>query len=166
MNKEEYLDLVDQDDNVIGRKLRSEVYAEGLLNFRAAHVFLVNSEGKLWIPRRTAHKTLLPLALDYSAAGHVESGESYEEAFARETMEELNIDVLKVTHRLLGHFTPKDGVKIFQQVYEIKSDETPKYNLDDFIEAYWLTPKELVEKIKGGEKAKSDLALLVEKFYL
>jgi isopentenyldiphosphate isomerase len=166
MNTEEYLDLVDENDIVIGRKLRSEIYAEGFLNFRAAHAFLINSKGQLWIPRRTAHKVLLPLALDFSAAGHVESGETYDDAFAREVFEELAIDVSKVEHRLLGKLTPKDGVKIFQQVYEIKSDTTPNYNPDDFIESSWVTPQEIVEKIEGGEKAKSDMAFIIRKFYL
>ncbi|HWQ99279.1 MAG TPA: hypothetical protein VN397_00325 [Candidatus Methylomirabilis sp.] len=31
---DENLDLVDQNDRVIGRKRRSEVYAKGLANFR------------------------------------------------------------------------------------------------------------------------------------
>jgi isopentenyldiphosphate isomerase len=85
---DEYLDLVNEKDEVVGKKLRSEVYAEGLSNFRVVNVFLRNFEGKLWIPRRTANKRIFPLCLDVSMGGHVESGESYEVAFKRELSEE------------------------------------------------------------------------------
>ena len=41
--KDEYLDLVDENDNVIGKKKRSEIYAENLSNFRLVNAFIINS---------------------------------------------------------------------------------------------------------------------------
>ncbi len=166
MHPEEYLDLVNEHDEVIGSKLRKDVYAEGLTNIRYVNVFLRNSEGKLWIPRRTAHKAICPLHFDFSASGHVSSGESYDEAFAKEVHEELNIDINSVPHRTLEHITPKSGIDRFMTVYEITSEETPVFNTDDFIEAFWLTPEEIIEKIQRGEKAKTDIPLLIKRFYL
>lgn len=163
---EEYLDLVDSQDNVIGKKLRPEVYAEHLSNFRVINAFLVNSKGELWIPRRAADKRIFPLCLDMSVGGHVESGESYDETFRRETSEELNIDVDQVSHRLLGKLTPDaDNVSAYMQVYEIALDEAPRYNPADFIEYFWLTPTEALKRISEGEKAKGDLPTLIKKFY-
>jgi isopentenyldiphosphate isomerase len=163
---DEYLDLVDEDDNVIGKKLRSEVYAEHLSNFRVVNAFVVNTKGELWTPRRTANKRLFPLCLDMSMGGHVESGETYEETFKRETSEELNIDVDMVTYRLLGKLTPRaDGVSAYMYVYEISLDDAPKYNPDDFLEYFWLTPSEALQRIRDGEKAKDDLPKLITKFY-
>lgn len=163
---DEYLDLVDENDNVIGKKKRNEIYAEGLNNFRVVNAFVVDSKGELWIPRRTANKRVFPSCLDMSMGGHVESGETYEDTFRRETMEELNIDTDKVQSRLLGHLSPyKDGVSAFMNVYEIKMDETPNYNPNDFIEYFWLTPHDLLEKIESGDQAKSDLPKLVNIYY-
>lgn len=163
---DEYLDLVDQHDNVIGKKLRSEVYAEHLSNFRVINAFVVNSKGELWIPRRAADKRIFPSCLDMSVGGHVESGESYEDTFKRETSEELNIDIDQVTYRLLGKLTPEvDGVSAYMQVYEIRFDESPNYNPSDFVEYFWLTPREALGRIDGGEKAKGDLPTLIKKFY-
>lgn len=162
----EYLDLVDENDIVIGRKLRADIYKEGLWNFRVVEGFLVNALGQLWIPRRTAHKVIFPSALDFSVAGHVESGETYDSSFIREAREELNIDVLKTGYRLLGHLTPRDGVQVFTQVYELHSDESPLYNPKDFTECFWLAPQEAIAKIEGGELAKPDLAALIKRFYL
>lgn len=98
--------------------------------------------------------------------GHVESGETYEESFKRELMEELSIDADKTPWKFLAHLTPKKNqVYAFMNVYEIVSDETPKFNKSDFTEYYWLTPNDLFTKIKQGEKTKGDLPTLVNLFY-
>ena len=163
---DEYLDLVDENDNVVGKKKRSEVYAEHLSNFRVVNVFIVNSKGEIWIPRRTADKRIFPLCLDMSMGGHVESGETYEDALKREMQEELNIDIDKTPFRFLGHLTPlKDDVSAYENVYEVKMDETPNFNKNDFIEYFWLTQKALFERIANGEKTKNDLPKLVKIFY-
>lgn len=71
---DEYLDLVSDDDDFVDKKLRSEVYEEGLRNFRVVNAFLVNSAGKIWTPRRSPSKSIFPLCLDVSVGGHVGSG--------------------------------------------------------------------------------------------
>lgn len=165
--QDEYLDLVNEQDEVIGKKLRSEVYAEGMLNFRFVNAFLVNSEGKLWIPRRTPAKRFYPSCLDMSMGGHVESGETYDESFKRELAEELNIDADTTPWKMIGHLEPaKDGVVGYMNVYEIQTDEVPNFNPHDFTEYYWLTPEELLQRIADGDGAKGDLSKLVRKFYL
>ncbi len=164
--QEEYLDLVDQNDIVIGKEKRSEIYRLGFSNYRVVNAFIKNSKGELWIPRRTAHKKMYPLFLDMSMGGHVEAGETYEETFIRETKEELNVDVTKFPHKMVGYFKAgEQGLSSFMKVYEIILDEAPVYNHEDFIEYYWLSPKNLLGKIKKGELCKSDLPILVNRLY-
>lgn len=166
MHPDEYLDLVDSDDAVIGRKLRSDVYAEGLSNFRVVNAFVVNEQGELWIPRRAPDKRIFPSRLDMSVGGHVESGETYDQAFRRETMEELNLDIDTIPWRLLGRVTPReDGVSAFSNVYEIRMDRVPDYNAKDFTEYFWLTPKALLARLVSGDKGKGDLPKLVKRFF-
>lgn len=163
---DEILDLVDENDQVIGAKKRSEVYAEGLSNFRVINAFIINDKGELWIPRRAAGKKIYPLCLDMSVGGHVESGETYDYSFKRETQEELNIDIDTVPYRLLGHLSPaKDNVSAHMNVYEIRTNEAPDFNPTDFTEYYWLTPQAFFERVAQGEQMKSDLPKLVEIFY-
>ena len=57
--EDEYLDLVDEKDNVIGKKKRSEVYKLNLSNFRVVNLFIRNKKGQLWIPRRAEYKERL-----------------------------------------------------------------------------------------------------------
>lgn len=164
---DEYLDLVDEHDNVVGNKKRSEIYAENLSNYRVINAFLMNSKSQLWIPRRTSSKKFYPLCLDVSIGGHVESGESYESALKREAYEELNMDIDQFPYHCLGMLNPqKDPVSSFMKVYEIKLDTVPFYNRDDFLESFFFTPTELYDRLLQGEPAKSDLSQLVKYFYL
>ncbi len=163
---DELLDLVDQDDNVIGKMWRSEVYAKGLSNFRAINAFLKNSQGEIWIPLRVATKKLFPLHLDMSVGGHVSSGESYDQSFKRELLEELNIDLTQVVYRKIGLFVPhKHNVSAFQTVYEIDYDKDPDFNKNDFIEGHWMLPEQVIKLIASGKKAKSDLPKLLRLIY-
>ncbi len=163
----ELLDLVNENDQVIGTRLRSEVYALGLRNFRVINAFVRNSEGKLWIPRRSVNKKIFPLCLDMSVGGHVESGEGYYESFRREAKEEIYRDIHTSSVTYLGHLKPhKDGVSAFMAVYEIQAEEVKHFNTNDFSEAYWLSPQELLERLSNGDKAKDDLPKLVTHFYL
>lgn len=165
-HQDEYLDIVNERDEVVGRKLRSEVYAEGRSDFRVVNVFLRNAEGRLWIPRRTATKRIFPLCLDMSMGGHVESGETYDEAFRRELSEELDMDAEAVAWSVLGNLNPAEhGVSAFMRVYLIETDDAPRYNPADFTEYFWLTPDEVCGRIESGDGAKSDLSKLVKIFY-
>jgi len=98
--------------------------------------------------------------------GHVGSGESYDAAFQREAEEELRVNVATMNYRLLGKLVPKENrVGSFMQVYEIKMEQAPNYNPDDFITSYWLYPQKLQTMIMNGQPAKSDLRIVVGRFY-
>jgi isopentenyl-diphosphate delta-isomerase len=168
MEQDEWLDVVDESDVVVGRTLRSAMMDVMDGYFRAINLFIRNSKDELWIPRRTAHKKLFPLGLDFSCAGHVQSGDTYEETLKKEVAEELNLDIDRFDVRVLGKSAPNTAqhVRYFAMDYEIRSDEVPEYNPDDFVEYYWLKPEEVVRRIEAGEAAKSYLAPLVKRYYL
>ena len=86
----EQFDIVDENDKVIGTKLRSEVHEKNLRH-RAVHVLVFNQAGELLLQKRSAWKDREPCKWDSSAAGHLEPGESYEAGAIRETEEELGI---------------------------------------------------------------------------
>ena len=164
---DELLDIVNEQDEVVGQKFRSEVYRYRLSSFRVVNAFVQNSKGQLWIPRRSASKRIFPLCLDASMGGHVSTGESYQDAFRRELMEELRIDVEATSYQELGALTPhQHGVSAFMRVFLIHSDLAPNYNTNDFIEYYWLSPKEILSVLEDGEKSKNDLPRMIRHLFL
>lgn len=165
-DEDEWLDVVDEKDLVIGRRLRSESHREHASNYRVVNAFVRNSQGQIWVPVRASHLDLYPNALDFSIAGHVSSGEPYDIAFEREAREELDIDINKTGYQLLGKLTPsQDQVAVFMKVYEIITDETPKINLTEFSSGSWRYPFEILRDISQGVQAKSDLPIVLKRFY-
>jgi len=88
---DEWFDVVDENDAVVGRELRSFVHAKNLLH-RAVHVLVFNSKGEIFLQKRSMKKDQCPGMWGSSAAGHLDSGEGYDHAARREFREELGIE--------------------------------------------------------------------------
>ncbi len=164
----EILDLVNDFDVVIGQIPRDDSWDKlsrgGYV--RVINAFVKNKNGQLFIPRRSSSKRMFPNGLDMSVGGLVQVGESYLQAFKRETLEELNLDVDALVWREVAYFSPVNtGLSAFMKVFEIELEETPKFNPDDFSGFFWLTPLELKTRILSGDAAKDDLLELVERVY-
>jgi 8-oxo-dGTP pyrophosphatase MutT (NUDIX family) len=121
----------------------------------------VNSQGHLWVPTRTAHKTIAPNGLDYSAGGHVSAGDGYDFTAIKETEEELNFTPDPKKLEYISTFPP-GSAPYFRAVYLYRSDETPNYNPDDYVSAEWMTPQDLLAKLATGVPAKDSIKETVE----
>ena len=165
---EEMLDIVDKNDEVISTMPRSEVYAQDLCSqMRSVWLLIKNEEGKLWIPRRCNSRPILPGYLDGSVVGHVQAGETYQQAMIREAQEEVGIDMSKIPYKLFGKITPhEDESFCFATVYECALQQAPaNWNQREFSEWFWLSPQELMQKILAGEKVKDTLPIILQKYY-
>lgn len=87
----EYFEIVDANDNVIGRAPRSECHGDPTLVHRAAHVLVFNGKGELLLQKRSMQKDIQPGRWDSSVGGHLDPGENYRQAAVREMAEELGI---------------------------------------------------------------------------
>ena len=87
---EEVLDVVDENDRVIGRERRGVIHERGLMH-RSAQVLLFNSGGELFLQKRSMNKDEFPGLWDSSAAGHLDPGEAYAACAIRELAEELGV---------------------------------------------------------------------------
>jgi len=172
LQSEEYVDVVNEHDELIRsmpllevRRIGPEVLAQNGEYLRGVCAFIKNGKGQLWIPRRCKYKKVLPLALDMSISGFVSAGETYDQALAREAMEETNIDVQRMPVKHLGLLRPRDGINFFTNVYEVASDEEPEYNSQEFCESYWLHPQELLDMLSKEQSVKNVFVVAVKKFY-
>ncbi|MEO7002127.1 MAG: NUDIX domain-containing protein [Ktedonobacterales bacterium] len=90
-NPDELFDLVDREDQVIGVVRRGEAHGHPALIHRSVQVLVFNAKGELLLQRRSQRKDLFPGYWCASASGHVDRGEDYATAAARELHEELGI---------------------------------------------------------------------------
>ena len=133
----EFLDVVDHNDKVIGRRPRRECIDNGLLH-RAVTIFISNEHGEVFLQKRAKHLRFYPGRWTASCTGHVSAGESYLLGARRELREEIGIEC---ELRELGKFM------------------TPKWNLGDgteweFITVYegsWTSKIFLNEEIEEGK---------------
>lgn len=164
MEEDEILDLVNDKDEVIGtipRRESSRIVSEKLGFIRATDMFIRNSEGKIWVPKRTAHKTIAPNGLDYSCGGHVSSGDDYDETMVREIQEELNFTPNPKKLHYIGKMSPT-STPYFRAIYVYESDETPEFNPADFVSAEWMKPSELLSLLESGVPAKGSIKETIE----
>jgi isopentenyldiphosphate isomerase len=88
----EMLEIVDENDHVIGTAPRKDIHANGLLH-REINVLFVTPSGEAIFQRRSKTKDICPGLLDAAAAGHVEIGDSYEVTALKEAAEETGLSI-------------------------------------------------------------------------
>jgi|SRR5215831_9138367 len=96
---EEIFDVVNERDEVIGRRTRSDVHRLGLMH-RAVHVLVFNSRGEIFLQKRSMRKDRQAGLWDSSASGHVDSGEDYDACAIRELREEIGLGLSAAPERL------------------------------------------------------------------
>jgi isopentenyldiphosphate isomerase len=87
---DELVDVVDADDRVIGRATRAEMRRDNLLH-RAVYILVRDTQGRLFVHRRTPTKDVYPGYWDVTVGGVVAAGEDYATAARRELAEEIGV---------------------------------------------------------------------------
>ncbi len=87
---DEWFEVVNARDEVIGRERRAVVHARGLWH-RAVHVLVFNPAGEVFLQKRSMTKDMSPGLWDSSCSGHLDAGEDYDGAAQRELGEELGV---------------------------------------------------------------------------
>lgn len=129
------LDVVDAEDRVVGQATRADVHRRQLLH-RAVHILVTNPQGALYVQQRAFTKDCQPGLWDTSAAGHVDCGESYAAAAARELAEELGI--VGVALDFLFALPPsRDTGFEFVQVYHCEAACEPRPDPLEIIQGGW-----------------------------
>jgi isopentenyl-diphosphate delta-isomerase type 1 len=147
----EYLDIVDEEDNVIGCEKRNLIHRLGLLH-RGIHIFLFTADGKLLVQRRHRNLETWPLALDCSVSEHVKSGESYQIAAMRGLSEELGITSTELQPVIKFRFKYGETDNMISQLYKgnIESDIV-QMNFIELENIYYFNPNLLLQMIDQDE---------------
>jgi len=86
------LNIVDENDEIVGKSTREEIHQKGLLH-REIHIWFITPKGEIVFQHRAKDKDTYPDKLDATVGGHVEPGMSYEETAIKEGQEETGIDI-------------------------------------------------------------------------
>lgn len=152
----EYLDLVNENDEVIGKEDREVIYENNWRNFRVINIMIFTSDNKIIVPKRSSNRRVFPNCYDCSVGGHVSSGETYLQAAYRELDEELGIT--NVTLEEIAYFKPYDlGTSSFSKMYKLVYDKKLNYDKQGIQEIFYMTKEEISNLIKeDSSKFKGD----------
>ena len=94
-NLQEIFPIVDKEGTVIGSATRGECHSGSMLLHPVVHLHVFNSNGNIFLQRRPEWKDIQPGKWDTAVGGHIDFGETPEEALQREVREELGITDFK-----------------------------------------------------------------------
>ena len=143
---EEIFDVVNERDEVIGQKPRSEVHARGLLH-RAVHVLVFNARGEIFLQKRSMKKDRQPGVWDSSASGHVDSGEHYDETAVRELREEIGLTIHKPLKALFKIDACEETDGEFVRVYQCRSEGPFALHPDEIETGGWVAPESVTRRV-------------------
>lgn len=130
-NSKEIFPVVDEQGNVIGSATRGECHGGSKLLHPVVHLHVFNSKGELYLQKRPMWKDIQPGKWDTAVGGHVDYGESVEQALRREVGEELGIIDFApefVMSYVFESAREKELVNTFRTVYD--GPVTPTDELD------------------------------------
>ena len=87
----EFFPLVNESGEVIGKATRAECHSGSKLLHPVVHLHIFNRAGDLLLQKRSLRKDIQPGKWDTAVGGHVDYGESIDEALRREVREELGV---------------------------------------------------------------------------
>jgi len=139
---EEIFDVVNERDEIIDRRPRSEVHRLKLKH-RAVHVLIFNARGELFLQKRSLKKDCFPGVWDSSASGHLDLGEDYDACAVREVREELGYDLPCVPTRLFKIDACPETGQEFVWVYRCDAEGPFTLHPDEIETGGWFSPEEI-----------------------
>lgn len=120
-NNQELFPLVDEEGRVIGKATRGECHDGSKPLHPVVHLHVFDAEGRLYLQQRPLWKDIQPGKWDTAVGGHVDYGETIEEALRREVREEIGIvDFLpeKICHYLYDSDREREMVYVYRATYD------------------------------------------------
>jgi isopentenyl-diphosphate delta-isomerase len=157
----EWLDIVDENDIVIGRAPRNQIHSENHFH-RASHVMVFNSQGEVFVQLRSMQKDNSPGLWDTSCAGHVDSGEDYLACAVRELAEELGVQTSPESLNYVSKLSPEpaNGFE-FTRIFTLITDQSLVLQAEEIDDGRWILPAELKAWTEKDSSAFTDTFLAI-----
>lgn len=140
--------MVDDENKVIGAEFLFNAIEKGMIR-RVSRIFVFKQSGELLIQQRSAN-VLKPLLLDQSAGGHVDEGETHQQAAERELFEELGINNVPVIE-IDNAFRTKT---FFNASYRVVIPDSVKivFDSEEIEQVFWIQPAAVIEQMIESPK--------------
>ena len=138
----EIFDVVDDHDEVVGSASRGSVHRQGLKH-RSVHLLAFNQRGEVLLQKRSKRKDTFPNTWDSTVSGHVDSGESYDQAVIRESLEEMGIEFNEVPEKLFKISACEETGQEFCWIYQCHHEGPFFPNEDEVSAVKWFSVKDL-----------------------
>jgi len=142
---DELVDVVDEDDRVVGMVTRGEMRRRHLLH-RCTYVLLRNEAGDILVHRRTDTKDVFPGAYDMFAGGVCATGESYDECARREVAEELGAVDAELRFLFKHRYRGAKG-DAWGGVYEARWSGVVRPQESEVAWYAWVSPEQLARML-------------------
>jgi isopentenyl-diphosphate delta-isomerase len=153
---EEYVILVDQDDNPIGKEDKVKCHLPNGKLHRAFTALIFNGDGKLLLTKRSEGKMLWPNDWDGTVASHPRESETYVSSAERRMPEEIGISCkMNYVNKFEYHVPYKDigseneicGTLIGM----VDSFDNSCMIKDEISEVKWINPDELKNELEQNK---------------
>ncbi|MCF0201872.1 MAG: NUDIX domain-containing protein [Bacteroidaceae bacterium] len=147
-NPKELFPVCDEEGNVVGKISRGEAHAGTKVLHPVVHLHVFNSQGELYLQKRPEWKDIQPGKWDTACGGHVNYGETVEEALKREVWEELGIaDYVPrfVKRYVFEGLRERELVNVYETVYD--GEVCPSDELDG---GRFFSVQEISDNLESG----------------
>lgn len=160
---DEILDIVDENDNVVSQASKEEVY-EKKHPHRIIHIFIFNDHGEMALQLRSKEKSYLPHHWSTAVGGHVQAGESYEDAALREFEEELGVKT-PITLIFSDIYKDNRGYTKFLSTFRANYNGPFEVEPKEVEKVQFFKENEIREMIKNNERFHPELLFLLKKYF-
>lgn len=155
---DEIVAIVDEDNNVVGAAPRREMRAKRLPH-RSTYILVFNSQGELYVQKRTTTKDVFPGYYDPATGGVVLAGESYEESARRELAEELGIHDVPLTSLCTFYFAD-ERTRVWGGVFACVYDGAMVLQPEEVESGEFMPPDEVLRRAQTAPYTPDGLYVL------
>jgi len=155
---EEYVILVDQNDNPIGKEDKVKCHLPNGKLHRAFSALVFNGEGKLLLTKRSESKMLWPNDWDGTVASHPRESETYVSSAERRMPEEIGIGCKVSYVNKFEYHVPYKDIGSENEICGtligvIDSFDKSSLIKDEISEIKWISPDELKNELEQNRDA-------------
>jgi 8-oxo-dGTP pyrophosphatase MutT (NUDIX family) len=150
------INLANEEDYPVDVAVRGEPILEGRCPMIAG-VFLFNTKGNIILQKVALTKKTDAGKWSYSAAGHVDASETYEQAAFRELKEEMGIHATEMTFIGKDHTLKNGKTRVFHHVFKVISDDPITPDPFEVAEVQEFTIPELKRQITDHPEQFKDI---------